>query len=175
MEKNRRTDRLTLHLPRRDELWFRQALLSDPATMAYNAPWYPPDGCVDFPEAEWDDFFDGWTDCGPDRFYAYLRRISDGAFVGEVDYHRAPGCRNWDMGVVICAPYRGMGYGAEGLRLLVEHAFLADGVTCMQNDFETTRDAAYRIHRAVGFRDAGTKDGMVHLELTRVEYLANRV
>lgn len=171
-EKRSKTDRLTLHVPLRDELWFRQKLLADPVTMAYNAPWYPPDGCVVFPESEWDAFLHGWTGRGPDRFYAYLRRISDGAFIGEVDYHRSPGCRNWDMGIVICAPYRGMGYGAEGLRLLAEHAFLVDGVTCLRNDFETTRDAAYRIHRAVGFRETGTENGIVHLELSREDFLA---
>lgn len=172
MEMNRRTDRLTLHVPRRDELWFRQSLLSDPATMAYNAPWFPPDGCMDFPESEWYDFCDWWIGHEPDRFYAYLRRISDGVFVGEVNYHRPADCEHWDMGIVVSAAYRGSGYGVEGLRLLVKHAFLDDGVTCLQNDFEITRTAAYRIHRVVGFRETGTEDGIVHLELPREKYLA---
>lgn len=172
MEMRNRTDRLTLHLPRRDELWFRQSLLSDPATMAYNAAWFPPDGCVAFPEQEWDAFLERWIGQEPDRFYAYLRRISDGAFVGEVDYRRPPGCDRWGMGIVVSAACRGLGYGAEGLRLLAEHAFLVDRVTCLQNDFETSRTAALRIHKAVGFRETGTEKGIVHLELTREEFLA---
>lgn len=170
--EERPSGRLALHVPNPDELWFRQSLLSDPATMAYNAPWFPPDGCIAFPPSEWGSFYDQWINRGPDRYYAYLRRLSDGAFVGEVDYRRSPGSDRWDMGIVISAACRGMGYGREGLRLLVEHAFAEGGVTCLQNDFETTRDAADRIHRAAGFRETGKKDGMVHLELTREEYIA---
>ena len=36
-----------LYGPGLDELWFKQALLADPDTMAYNRAW---GGCVDFPE-----------------------------------------------------------------------------------------------------------------------------
>ncbi|MBQ2061618.1 MAG: GNAT family N-acetyltransferase [Oscillospiraceae bacterium] len=171
MEKSIRADRLELHVPQPDELWFRQKILSDPATMAYNAPWFPPDGCIPFPESAWDDFYAKWIGHRPDRFYAYLRRISDGAFVGEVDYRRTPGSDRWDIGVVVSADCRGLGYGMEGLRLLIEHAFLTDGVTCLQNDFETSRGAACRIHKVFGFRETGTKDGIIHLELTRDEFL----
>ena len=173
MEKDR-VSRLELHVPNRDELNYRQQLLSDSATMAYNAPWFPPDGCIDFPEEKWDDFLAEWIDRRPDRFYAYLRRISDGSFIGEVDYRRSPACGKWDTGIVIHSSYRGFGYGEEGLRLLVEHAFLVDGVTCLQNDFEATRRAACRIHKAIGFRDTGIENGIVHLELTREEFLADK-
>jgi RimJ/RimL family protein N-acetyltransferase len=172
VEKNSKTDRLILHIPSRDDLRFRQKLLSDPDTMAYNAAWFPPDGCIDFPESAWDSWYDMWIGHGPDCFYAYLRRISDGVFVGEVNYHRSPECNSWDMGIVVSAAYRGLGYGFEGLRLLVEHAFLIDGVSCLQNEFETTRDTAYRIHKAAGFREICRKDGIVRLEMIREDYLS---
>lgn len=172
MGKTRKTDRLTLHVPTMEELTFRQSMMADPATMAYNAPWFPPDGCLAFPRQDWGRWYSEWVGHRPDRFYAYLRRLSDGSFVGEVDYRRPPGCDRWDMGIVICSAYRGTGYGMEGLRLLLKHAFLADGVTCLQNDFEASRTAALRIHKAVGFREIGTEKGIVHLELTREEFLA---
>jgi RimJ/RimL family protein N-acetyltransferase len=165
-------DDLTLYIPRPEDGWFYVKMMTDPATMAYNAPWFPPDGCMDFPDSEWDDFYDWWIGHEPDRFYAYLRRISDGAFVGEVNYHRSPECNSWDMGIVVSAAYRGLGYGFEGLRLLVEHAFLIDGVSCLQNEFETTRDTAYRIHKAAGFREICRKDGIVRLEMIREDYLS---
>ena len=41
----------------------------------------------------------------------------------------------------------------------------------MHNDFEDARVAAYRIHKAVGFRETGTLDRIIHLELTREDYL----
>lgn len=75
------------------------------------------------------------------------------------------------MGIVIFAPERGKGYGKQGLRLLLDRAFKVDGVSCLHNDFEDARVAAYRIHKAVGFRETGILDRIIHLELTREDYL----
>ena len=165
------TERLCLHVPETEELWFRQEMMADPATMSYNAPWSPPDGCIAFPPPEWKTYRGKWVGRQPERWYAYLRRRSDDAFVGEVNTHRAPEGDRWNMGVLIHARYRGLGYGAEGLHLLLEHAFLTDGVPCLQNEFEIVRAAAYRIHCAAGFREDGVRDGIVRLLLTREEYL----
>lgn len=162
---------LRLYLPRFEDGWFHAKMMSDPATMAYNAPWFPPDGCIPHPEEEWARLCAEWIGRGPERFYAYLQRKTDGAFVGDVNYHKVPGHPWWDMGVLIYAPERGKHYGKQGLRLLIDRAFRIDAVPCLHNDFETTRDAAYRIHRAVGFREIGAEPGMHHLELTREEYL----
>ena len=72
---------------------------------------------------------------------------------------------------MIYAPERGKGYGGQGLKLLLDRAFRTDGISRLYNDFETTRAAAYRIHKAAGFRETGTADGIVRLEITREEYL----
>lgn len=50
-------DELKLYIPKVEELEFYKYLLSDPDTMSYNAPWYPPDGCIDFPREK--NFEDG--------------------------------------------------------------------------------------------------------------------
>lgn len=163
------TELLQIYVPKREDGWFHKKMMSDPATMAYNAPWFPPDGCIPNPEAEWDDLQADWIGQEPKRFYAFLRRSSDGAFVGDVNYHYNPEQDWWDMGIVIYAPERGKGYGRQGLRLLADKAF-SDGVRRLHNDFETTRDAAYQIHRAVGFREVGRADGLIHLELTEEDF-----
>lgn len=165
---------LELYIPRPEDLWFYQRMLSDPATMAYNAPWFPPDGCIPFPESAWVDWHEKWIGQEPERFYAYLRRRSDGAFVGGVDFHHTPERGWWDMGVVIYAPERGRGYGKQGLELLLDRAFRVAGIAKLHNEFETTRDAAYHIHKAVGFREVGIEDGILHLELTQEEYLRGK-
>ena len=162
---------LQLHIPGREDGWFYVKMMSDPETMAYNAPWFPPDGCIPEPESEWLDLQESWIGKEPERFYAFLQRKSDGAFVGDVNYHYNPEQDWWDMGIVIYAPERGKGYGKQGLRLLLDRAFLADGVPLLHNEFETDRDAAYHIHRAAGFREKGTADGIIRLELTRDGYL----
>lgn len=160
---------LRLYIPHEEDGWFYSKMLSDPATMSYNAPWFPPDGCIPHPEEEWVKIREHWIHKAPERFYAYLQRKSDGTFVGDVNYHRSAQDR-WDIGIVIYAPERGKGYGKQGLHLLADRAFRVDGIPSLHNEFETDRDAAYRIHQAVGFRDAGTTQGILHLELTQEDF-----
>ena len=162
---------LQLYIPRPEDGWFYVRMLSDPETMAYNAPWFPPDGCIPEPESEWQALQASWIGRQPERFYAFLQRKSDGAFVGDVNYHYDPEQDRWDMGIVIYAPERGKGYGRQGLRLLLDRAFRVDGVSRLHNDFEQTRHAAYRIHTAVGFRETGTAGGITHFEMTRDAYM----
>lgn len=163
---------LEIHIPAPEDGWFYFKMMSDPATMAYNAPWFPPDGLIPEPEKEWEELQKNWIGHEPDRFYAFLKRISDGAFVGDINYHSDTKNDRCDMGIVIYAPERGKGYGSSGLRLLADKALRIDGVKRLHNEFETTREAGYRAHKAAGFRDAGTENGMNHLELTREDYLS---
>ncbi len=165
---------LQLYIPRLEDGWFYVKMMSDPETMAYNAPWFPPDGCIPEAESEWLQLQQSWVGKQPERFYAFLQRKSDGAFVGDVNYHRDAEQDWWDMGIVIYAPERGKGYGKQGLKLLLDQAFQIDGISCLHNDFETTREAGYRIHQAAGFQETGQADGIIHLELTQEDYLQKK-
>lgn len=162
------TETLELYIPKPEDGRFYVQMMSDPETMAYNAPWFPPDGCIPEAEQGWKRLSSDWIGHEPERFYAYLRRTADGAFVGDVNFHYTPARDWWDMGIVIYAPERGKGYGKEGLRLLAAYAF-SHGVRRLHNDFETDRDAAYRIHRAVGFREIGRENGIIELMLTEAD------
>ena len=163
---------LQLYIPKKEDRWFYVKMMSDPETMAYNAPWFPPDGCIPHPEEEWEAIMSSWVGCEDKRFYAFLQRTSDGSFVGDVNYHYNFEKEWFDMGVVIIASERGKGYAKQGLELLLERAFKVNRITKLRNDFETNRDAAYRVHKAVGFRDLGIEDGHYLLKMTREEYLA---
>lgn len=162
---------LLLHIPEKDDGWFYVKMMSDPETMAYNAPWFPPDGCIPNPEEEWERLVSSWIGCEDKRFYAFLKRKSDGCFVGDVNYHYNPRQDCFDMGIVIYAPERGKGYGKQGLQLLLDRAFRINGISKLRNDFETTRGAAYKIHRSVGFTELETTEGMFLLEMKREDYL----
>ena len=37
----------------------------------------------------------------------------------------------------------------------------------------TARDAAHKIHKAVGFREVGIENGLIQLEITYEEYLSD--
>ena len=143
---------------------FRQALMADPATMAYNAPWFPPDGTMPFPEEKWDAWLERWTGSEPERYCGYL--LDGDTPVGEVCWHGY----GEGMGVVIKAEYRGHGYGAQGLALLCERAFSHPEITHLLNIFEDTRDSAMAMHLRAGFVPAGIEDGCTVLCLTREVY-----
>lgn len=162
---------LQLHIPKKEDGWFYVKMMTDPETMAYNAPWFPPDGCIPHPEEEWDKLLASWIGNESKRFYAFLKRTSDGSFIGDVNYHYNPKQDCFDMGVVIYAPERGKGYAKQGLRLLLDRAFRVNRISKLRNSFETDRDAAYRAHKAVGFKELGIEDGCYLLEITREDYL----
>ena len=157
-----------LYVPKLEDLWFYQKMMSDPETMSYNDPW---GGCIDYPDEVLPDWYARWVGQEPKRFYAYIKRSSDGAWLGDVNFHYTPEKDWWDMGIVIYAPYRGKGYAVPALKLLLDHAFRDCGISRLHNDFETTRDAAWAIHRKVGFKEMGVEDGILQLILTKEDYL----
>ena len=63
---------LQLYIPRPEDGWFYVKMMSDPATMAYNAPWFPPDGCIPAPEDAWLEMQESFIGKDPERFYAFL-------------------------------------------------------------------------------------------------------
>ena len=84
--------------------------------------------------------------------------------MGEVCWHGYGA----GMGIVIHADHRGKGYGAQGLQLLIDRAFSHPEITCLENNFESTRDPALRLHQRAGFVEAGTdEDGYLVLRLER--------
>ena len=161
-----------LYVPKLEDLWFYQKMMSDPETMSYKAPW---GGCIDYPDEVLPDWYARWVGQEPKRFYAYIKRSSDGAWIGDVNFHYTPERDWWDMGIVIYAPFRGKGYAVPALKLLLDHAFRDCGISRLHNDFETTRDAAWAIHRKVGFKEMGVEDGILQLILTKEDYLRNNL
>lgn len=173
-------DKLELYIPKLEELWFYQKMLSDPETMLYNKDWdvsfsgYHRDtGCIDFPREEWEDWYANWVGQEPKRFYAYIRRKSDGVFLGDVNFHYTPEKDWYDMGIVIYAPFRGMGYAVPALKLMLHCAFVRCGISRIHNDFAVERGevAAWQTHRRAGFRELGVEDGFLQMMITREEYL----
>lgn len=96
-------EKIKLYIPKLEELDFYQFLLSDPDTMSYNAPWCPPDGCIEFSRKNWKQWYEQWINQEPNRFYAYLQRISDNTFIGDVNFHYSQSDNWWDIGIVILA------------------------------------------------------------------------
>ena len=107
---------LKLYKPSLNELSFRQELLSDEATMAYNHAY---GGCIDFPKEKWESWKNKWLESNNEKyFYRYLYDTEQKNFVGELAYHYDEEMERFLCDVIVHARYRGQGFGREGLRLL---------------------------------------------------------
>ena len=150
---------ISLYKPKYEDLWFRQAMLSDAETMSYNRAW---GGTIPFPEEDWAAWYDAWV-AHPEnrRFYRYLR---DGAgrFVGEIAYHRDDARDIWAANVIVYAPYRGRGYGSRALELLCEAA-KQNGVAVLHDDLAIDNPALSLFLRH-GFAEEYRTDEIIMLK-----------
>lgn len=171
-----------LYIPKLEDLWFYQKMMSDPETMSYNAGWdveydgYHGDtGCIDYPNEVLPEWYENWVGREPDCFYAYIKRSSDGVWIGDVSFHYTPEKDWWDMGIVIYAPYRGKGYAVPALKRMLDRAFRICGISRIHNDFEVSRNeiAAWETHRKAGFQELGVENGFLQMIITKEDYLKN--
>ena len=105
--------------PRLEDLWFRQAMMTDPKTMEYNRAW---SGTIPFPCEKWAEWYDIWVQNPNKRFYRYITTGRSRSFVGEAAYHYDPDEGIYLADVIIAAQSRRQGFGKAGLQLLCEHA-----------------------------------------------------
>lgn len=152
-------EKLILYRPRLEELDFRQRLLADPETMAYNRAY---GGAIDFPRERWEDWYARWMEDGAgERFYRYLRRESDGKPVGEAAYRYDSEFGESVCDVLVAARYRGRGYGRQGLELLC--AAKENGVKRLVDNIAIDNPSVGLFFRA-GFRERLRNDEYILVE-----------
>ena len=120
--------KLYLSVPGEDEMWFKRDLEADPKTMDYNAGYNVSfagynynDGTIN---EDLDNLKHNWLPKWvgqDDKYYAYIMRLSDGVYIGEV-YYKGESEYGHEIGVVIKGEYRGNGYATEAIALLCEVA-----------------------------------------------------
>ena len=109
---------LELYVPNIEDLWFKEKMMSDEQTMSYN---YAYGGTISFPKEDWGNWHNRWIiNHNGKRFYRYIKE--NDSFVGEVAYHFDEDRKIYIADVIIYAPYRGKGYGREGLLRLCDIA-----------------------------------------------------
>ncbi len=151
---------IRLYEPKLQDLWFRQQLLADEATMSYNHAW---GGTIPFPETDWKAWYDHWvTGCESRRFYRYLLEDESGSFVGEIAYHHDAEREIWLADVIVSAKYRGRGYGTAGLELLCEAAAKA-GIGTLRDDIAIDNPAVGLFLKA-GFTEEYRTDRIIMLK-----------
>ena len=152
-------EKLTLYRPELDELAYREKWLGDPETMAYNHAY---GGTIPFPRERWADWYARWIGDGGARYFRYLRLGDGGEFVGNVSYHYDEEFGEYVCEVLIFAPYRGRGFGRQGLELLCEAA-RANGVKRLLDNLAIDNPAVKMFLRG-GFQERGRTEEFIFLE-----------
>jgi len=128
---------ITLYKPEYEDLWFREQMLSDEETMAYNRAW---GGALPFPEEQWRVWYDHWVECGDGkRYYRYIKNETD-KFVGEIAYHFDPGIDGYTANVIVYSGYRRRGYGGSALDALC-FAAKENGIPVLYDDIAVDNPA----------------------------------
>ena len=111
---------LKLYKPKLKDLYFRQALLSDPDTMSYNNAY---GGIISFTKDKWETWYKRWINPSSENyFYRYLQKEDTNEFIGEIAYHLDSNKNIFICNIIILAKYRKQGFGTAGLNLLCNSA-----------------------------------------------------
>lgn len=141
---------IKLYKPKIEDLWFKEKMMSDEDTMSYNH------GTIAFPVSKWDAWYQRWMR-DDKRFYRYI--CDDDTFVGEVAYYYDLEREIYIADVIIYAPYRGKGYGYEGLSLLCEYA-KNNGIAELYDDIAIDNPSINLFHKC-GFKEVLRTDECV--------------
>lgn len=167
---------LRLYQPQYQELLFRQQLLSDPETMAFNRggepaeDYDPKTGCIDFPPSYWPMWYRFWLENEPQNFYAVL---ADGRTpVGEISWYFDGS--EYRVGIILLAKYRGRGYCAPALSLLAARAFDGFSLPSLSVTLSTASTAAVKGFLRAGFRRVRRGGGTCDLRLTKEDFEEQR-
>lgn len=151
-------EKLYLKVSSKEEMWFKKEMEADAKTMDYNAGYNVSfngynyqDGTIleDITELQ-EVWYPKWTNCEPDRFYAYIVRESDNAYIGEV-YYKNETENGHEIGILIKGEYRGNGYATEAIRLLCEKADSV-GIKKLFHQIPNTRKSAIKADLNNGFK-----------------------
>ena len=150
---------VSFYKPQIDDLWFREALLADPATMSYNAAW---GGTIPFPREEWENWYDFWVKNPEKHFYRYITTGKSRSFVGEAAFHYDGERQLWMTDIIISAKNRRQGYGKAGLELLCAEARKA-GIRALYDDIAADNPGIALFLRC-GFREEYRTDMIIMLK-----------
>lgn len=107
-------------IPSLEQLEFRQSLLNDAETMAFNQKW---GGVVGFPRQKWASWYERWIlNAEQEKFYRYVFASEQHCFVGEAAWHFSREDGAYLIDILIHSQYRGRGYGGQTLDLLCRRA-----------------------------------------------------
>jgi len=152
--------KVSLYIPKVEDLWYREKCMSDPDTMAYNAGYdvsydgYHYDtGCIDFPKGKHKAWYDSKM-TNPNFFYAYIRDDESKEWVGYVNFNKDEETGNATMGIVIESVHQGKGYMRPAMKQLINEA-QKKNVNLLTDTVPTSRENALKVFYSLGFEKSG--------------------
>ena len=147
---------LELVVPTLEEMWFRESLMADEETMAYNHAW---GGTIPFPKEKWKGWYDHWiVNHENKRYYRYLK--DENGFVGEIAYHYDSEYDGYVADVIIFSKFRGKGYGSKGLEMLCAAA-KENGINVLYDDIAIDNTAIKLFLKHGFYEDYRTEEKIV--------------
>ena len=147
--------KLSLYIPKIEDYWYEEKLLSDPLTMSYNAGYdvsyagYHFDtGCIDFPQNRWKESYN--KRINQNKYFAYLRDDEANIYVGAINFQYNQADDRYECGIVIEAKYRHKGYARLGLELMCDEARMR-GIKELYDNFEVDRGHTLDLFLSLGF------------------------
>ena len=153
----KKMNKLYLSVPTKDEMWFKKEMEADPKTMDYNAGYNVTyngynyeDGTIqeDLKDLQ-EIWFPKWVGHEPNKFFAYIRRKEDDAYIGHV-FYKDETENGHEIGILIKGEFRGNGYATEAVKLLCQKADEL-GVDKLYHQIPDTRKAAIKSDLNNGF------------------------
>ena len=134
--------------------------------MAYNKEIVP------FPREKWDAWYDKWIERkDPNYYYAYIFDKDKSIYVGEIAYRKETNLDVGTLNIIIANKYRGLGYGKEGLKGLVNIAF-NNGWNEVRDVIEKDNLRSQKMFSDFGFRNIGKDaDGNIDFRMTKEEFI----
>lgn len=152
---------LKLIKPEIGQLEYRQKLIADSDTMAYNAKW---GGTIDFRGKVGEWYERCLNDANGKQFYRYIYSEEENCFVGEASYRYDEGHGEYIVNIIIEYKHRGKGYGREGLLLLMDAA-KANGVAKLCDDIAAD-NPSIALFKKMGFSEEWRNDDAVMMAKT---------
>lgn len=149
---------LELKTPKINELTYRQQLLKDKPTMAFNAS---NGGTLDFPKKIWKQWYQLWMN-SEDYFYAYIYDHDLHQYIGEVSYYFEAEYNEYVLNIIIQAKFRNQGSGKQAIMMLCQKA-KENGVRFLCDDIDI-HNPAINMFKQLGFKETWQKGHIVMLK-----------
>lgn len=150
---------IRLYKPALEELTYRQKLIADEATMAYNRKW---GGTIDWPRDKWAPWAKRWLISDEKLyFYRYILDAESGEYVGEAAFRYDEEYGMHVISIIVEAKHRGKGYGKAALSNLIKAAKQMH-ITCLCDDIAVD-NPSIGMFRQFGFGEKWRTDEIVML------------